>query len=225
MMGSSLFHHLLRFFKGFHINDLEVCQYFRLTFSISDHPGINGIFNDAVDSGGRNIAALSVRNSLLGKIPAKALCPISLIEIFLKNQFHDLCLVRLHNEIAHILVSLICASLMFQTVAKGNAAASKISLLGQLLHPGFSTYRSLDAFPGGLPIAYVVQQLIDMGIKPLLSLLGAPDLDTVFDKPFYNEWRFVLSASQAVKHEHQQHIEFVLQGVPLDFLNSVPILG
>ena len=106
MMGSSLFHHLLRFFKGFCINDLKVCQYFRLTFSVSDYPGINGIFNDTVDSGGRNIAALSVRNSLLGKIPAKALCPISLIEIFLKNQFHDLCLVRLHNEITHILVTL-----------------------------------------------------------------------------------------------------------------------
>ena len=106
MMGSSLFHHLLCFLKGLHINDLEVCQYFRLTFSISDYPGINGIFNDTVDSGGWNIAALSVRNSLLGKIPAKALCPISLIEIFLKNQFHDLCLVRLHNEITHILVTL-----------------------------------------------------------------------------------------------------------------------
>ena len=49
-----------------------------------------------------------------------------------------------------------------------------------------------------------------MGIKPLLSLLGAPDLDTVFDKPLYNEWRFVLSASQAVKHEYQQHIKPVL---------------
>ena len=64
-----------------------------------------------------------------------------------------------------------------------------------------------------------------MGVKPLLAFLGTPHFNTVFDKPFYNKRRFVLSAAQTVKHEHQQNIKLVLQSVPLNFLYGIPVLG
>ena len=114
---------------------------------------------------------------------------------------------------------------MLQSVAKGNHSASEAALFRQLFHAGFGTHRGLDAFPGCLPIANVVQQFINVGVKPLLAFLGTPHFNTVFDKPFYNKRRFVLSAAQTVKHEHQQNIKLVLQSVPLNFLYGIPVLG
>ena len=64
-----------------------------------------------------------------------------------------------------------------------------------------------------------------MGIKPLLSFLGAPHLNAVFDKPLHNKRRFILSAPQSVKHKYQQNIKLVLQSVPLNFLYGIPVLG
>ena len=114
---------------------------------------------------------------------------------------------------------------MLQSVAKGNHSASEAALFRQLFHASFGTHRGLDAFPGCLPIANVVQQLVNMGVKSLLAFLDAPDFNTVFGKPFHNERCFVLSASQTVKHKHQQNIKLVLQSVSLDFLNGIPVLS
>ena len=98
-----------------------------------------------------------------------------------------------------------------------------MSLLRQLLHSGLGADRGFDAFTGRLPVTDVIQQLVHMGIKPLLSFLCAPHLNAVFDKPLHNKRRFILSAPQSVKHEYQQNIKLVLQGVTLNFLNGVPV--
>ena len=112
---------------------------------------------------------------------------------------------------------------MLQTITKWNTAAGKMTFLCQLLHSGLGADRGFDAFTGCLPVTDVIQQLVHMGIKPLLSFLGAPHLNAVFDKPLHNKRRFVLSAPQSVKHKYQQNIEFVLQGITLNFLNGIPV--
>ena len=151
--------------------------------------------------------------------------PVSLIEIFLKNQLNDFRFVWVYNKVSYVLISLVRAALMLQSVAKRNHPTSEAAFFRQLFHAGFGTHRGLDAFPGCLPIANVVQQLVNMGIKPLLAFLDAPDFNTVFGEPFHNERCFVLSASQTIKHEHQQNIKLVLQSVSLDFLNGIPVFG
>ena len=158
-----------------------------MAVSISDDPGVNGIFDNAVDRSSWYVAPFSVCNPLFGKIPAKALRSIPFAEIFLKNQFHDLRFVRLDHKVAHILISLISASFMLQTITKWNTAAGKMTFLCQLLHSGLGADRGFDAFTGCLPVTDVIQQLVHMGIKPLLSFLGAPHLNAVFDKPLHNK--------------------------------------
>ena len=50
-----------------------------------------------------------------------------------------------------------------------------------------------------------------MIVEPLLALSGAPDLDAVADEPFHNEGRLVVAASEAVKHENEQDVEFAME--------------
>ena len=100
-----------------------------------------------------------------------------------------------------------------------------MTFLCQLLHSGLGADRGFDAFAGRLPVTDIIQQLVHMSIKPLLSFLGTPHLNAVFDKPLHNERRFVLSAAQTVKHKHQQNIKLILQSVSLDFLNGIPVFG
>ncbi len=64
-----------------------------------------------------------------------------------------------------------------------------------------------------------------MGVKPLLALHNAPDLNAVFGKPLNNEGGLVVLSPQAVKHEYQQNVKLALKRHPLDLLNGVPVLG
>ena len=62
-----------------------------------------------------------------------------------------------------------------------------------------------------------------MSVEPLLTLGGTPYLDAVADEPFHNEGRLVVAASEAVKHENQQDVEFPIHGVTLYLLNGVAV--
>lgn len=64
-----------------------------------------------------------------------------------------------------------------------------------------------------------------MIIKTLLTLLGTPDTNAVLDKPFHHKRRFVSDTPDAVKHEHEQNIEFPLLGALLDDLQLVPVFS
>ena len=64
-----------------------------------------------------------------------------------------------------------------------------------------------------------------MIVKPLLPLLGAPDLYAVLDESLYYKGGLVCDTANAVKHEHQQDVELPLAGVFLDDLELVPVLS
>ena len=59
------------------------------------------------------------------------------------------------------------------------------------------------------PGADVVQKFVHVVVKPLLSLFGAPDFDSLLDKPLHHEWRFIIPAAQPVKHEDKQDVELI----------------
>ena len=63
------------------------------------------------------------------------------------------------------------------------------------------------AFTCGLPVTDIVCELVYMIVKALLSLAHAPDLYAVFHQPLYNKRRLVVSPSDSIKHEYQQHIK------------------
>ena len=84
---------------------------------------------------------------------------------------------------------------------------------------------SLFTFTGRLPEANVVEQLIDMVIKPLLAFSRAPDFDSLLDKPLHHKGRFVLASAKTVKHENQKDIELMQHGASLDLNDGIARIG
>ena len=63
-----------------------------------------------------------------------------------------------------------------------------------------------------------------MVVKPLLPLLGAPDLDAVLCKPFHYKRRLVINPADTVKHEYQKDVKFAFQCRILKLLYGIPVL-
>ena len=64
-----------------------------------------------------------------------------------------------------------------------------------------------------------------MGVEPLLSLVHAPDLDALLREPFHDKGRFIITATETVKHEHQQDVKLALHRGLLNFLEFVTLFG
>ena len=217
---------VLRPLKQFHIYDLQVGQNLgRFALAVAQDTDVERIFDNAVNAGGGDFPAFSVVKALLCQIAADTLGAVALINILLENQLDNFGLVRVYSKVTDRLVPLVLPALIFQPVAVGDLAASVVALLRQLTDTGLDTDRGFDALPGRLPVADIVQQFVNVSIKPLLALLGAPYLDAVLHKPLHHKGRLVIFAAQAVKHEHKQDVKCALQGQLLDFLHSVPVFG
>ena len=92
-----------------------------------------------------------------------------------------------------------------------------------MFHPGTDTDGGFYAFAGRLPIADIVEQLVHMGIKSLLPFDRAPYLNPVFYEPFYNKRRFIVAASEPVKHEYKQNVKLALYRIFLKLLDRVTL--
>ena len=64
-----------------------------------------------------------------------------------------------------------------------------------------------------------------MGVEPLLSLVHAPDLDALLREPFHDKGRFIITATETVKHEHQQNVKLAFHRSLLNFLEFVTLFG
>ena len=62
-------------------------------------------------------------------------------------------------------------------------------------------------------------------VEPLLSLVHAPDFDALLRKPLHDKGRFIITATETVKHEHQQDVKLALHCGLLDFLEFVTLFG
>ena len=120
-----------------------------------DYTNVNGVSNGSVHHAYGYFAAVLPPYVLLSEIVAKAECPISLIDIFLKNQLDDFRILRHDYKVTHILIFLIHAACPLCAVAKRRPSAGVMTLLGQLLNTGLDAQGSFDALPGCLPIAYL----------------------------------------------------------------------
>ena len=63
-----------------------------------------------------------------------------------------------------------------------------------------------------------------MGVKSLLSFVHAPDFDALLREPLHNKGRFIITATETVKHEHQQDVKLALHRGLLD-LEFVTLFG
>ncbi len=90
---------------------------------------------------------------------------------------------------------------------------------------GFYTYGCFFAFARCLPETDVVQQFVDMVVKPLLAFPCAPYFDSLLGEPLYHKWRFIVTPADAVKHENQQDIELMQNGALFDFNDGVAGVG
>ena len=187
--------HLLRSVENIIINDTQLLDRLGFAFAIADNSRIEHIFKNAVDGRCRDISAALIADSLLRQEIAKALCSVALKHALLKNKPHDFRLVRNDLQVIDFFVALVRSSFIDRAVAVRDHPAGVVALFGELTDPRLGTDRGLDALTGCLLIADVVQELVHMGIKPLLSLGRAPYLNTILDKPLYNKRRLVVAAA------------------------------
>ena len=139
----------------------------------------------------------------------------------MKNQLNDFRGIFVYRQIKDFFVPLIGTASLIQAIAIRNRAACIKAALCKLLQPGLGAYRSLDTLTRRLPVAYVVQQLIYMIVKPLLSLCCTPNFNSISHKPLNNERSFIILAAQAVKHIDQKNIKLSLYRVTLKLLDGV----
>ena len=139
---------------------MEVGQYFlRSALTVAEYSNVEGIFNNTVNTGGGDFAALPIVEPLLRQIAENALRAVALADILLENHLDNLCFIRVDNKIADLFVALVCAASVFQPVAIRDDAAGIIAFLCQLADTCLNTDGGFNALVGCLPVAYVVQSL------------------------------------------------------------------
>ena len=57
----------------------------------------------------------------------------------------------------------------------------------------------------------------------LCAFFGAPDTNPIFDKPLHHKGCLVRDTPDAVKHKNKQNVKFLLLGIFLDQLDTVPV--
>ena len=64
-----------------------------------------------------------------------------------------------------------------------------------------------------------------MGVKSLLSFVHAPDFDALLREPLHDKGRFIVTATETVKHEHQQDVKLAFHRSLLNFLEFITLFG
>ena len=130
----------------------------------------------------------------------------------MEKLFHNRAFHFIDGEVIQRAILFSDTAIVCQLVAERPCAAAPDSVCGHLRVRCFYTHGGLFAFSACLPIAHEVQELVHATVQTLLSFAGTPDLNAMFDEPLHKERRFILSAAQTVKHEHQQHVKLFLFG-------------
>ena len=143
----------------------------------------------------------------------------------MENQPDDLSFRFVDHKVTDLLIFLVHPTKADTLVAKSHGAACIVAFPGELFQPCPGTDRGFQTFAGCLPVADVVHQLVHMGVEPLLSLVHAPDLDALLREPLYDKGRFIITATETVKHEHQQNVKLAFHRSLLNFLEFVTLFG
>ena len=155
--------------------------------------------------------------------PGDPMCAVS-FPCYLKKYFPDnFALARVYLQILYRAAFFVHSALIDRTVAERDRTAHVVSILYNLFHPSFDADGSFLRFTGRLPESDVVEQIVHITVKPLLTLHRAPHRYPLFYKPFQYKRRFVILSAQTVEHEDQQDIKLLFFRFPLDFLQFVSI--
>ena len=207
-------------------NDLQFGKYFRYAFTASQHAGIGDVDENILNGGiVKRLTGAEVDEALLLECGRGFPPTIAILICQLENAPDSGSLHRVYLNVKQLPVLFAHASLLHQLIAIGRVTATESTLHDDLPKPRLGTNGGLDTFAGRLPVTDVVQQLVHMVVKPLLAFLGAPNLDSVVDEPFHDEGRFVIAATQPVKHENKKDVKCVQRSFALDLLYSVALLG
>ena len=149
----------------------------------------------------------------------------ALPDCFFKDHPYNSRLRFVDLNVHEFLALLIAPAAFHQSIPERRHTAGINSLCGQLPNPGFDTGGGLAALAVRLPEAHIIHQVVHIIFKALLSFLGTPHLNALTNKPLHHKWCLVLLTAQAIKHIHQQDIEFLSFGCGFQILNSIPIIG
>ena len=173
---------LLSLFKYFRLDDPQF-RAFLFDVAVDEVAQIGFISHHPNQRRGRDVLAVPSHDVVLYKVVADSLYTVAFINVFLEYQTDDFCFFLVDFQLTDFLIFLVHATLFYTLVSESNRST------------------------GIVPVSDIVHQLIDMGIKTLLTFIYAPDLDPLLREPFHDKGRFVVTPTQTVKHEHQQNIK------------------
>lgn len=105
-----------------------------------------------------------------------------------------------------------------ELIAIRRVSSTEESFAGKLLHLGLGPFGNFQTFTGSLPIANVIDQLVSMAPKSLLSLAGTPNLNFQHGEIIYKKRSLRIPSSQSVKHKDKKDVKLTLFGILLDLL-------
>ena len=114
---------------------------------------------------------------------------------------------------------------MNQFIAKRANPSTPLTISGHLRMSRRNPQRDLFAFTAGLPETNIIDQLVGTIVQSLLSLPGAPDFDSMLNKPLNQERCFVFASPETVKHKDQKHIKFFTFRHCAHLDNSIALAG
>lgn len=206
-------------------DDLQVGQHLGAAVTAAKYASIGEVADDTPDAGVVSHLTRPCPIPELIQIGGDSLGSEALMHIFVEYDPHHSSLGFVDNQLINLMLALVEAATFYEIVAVWSKTAFETTVLDELTEGGFCADRSLFAFAVSLPEADIVGELVSMGIKTLLTLLGTPYPDAVLNKPLYHKGRFVSDTPDAVKHEHQQNIELALLGPFLDDLELIAVFG
>lgn len=137
----------------------------------------------------------------------------SLVDYLIKQFAHPCCFFLIDGKVHNRLIPLVATSLIFQLVSVAHKSAGIMTAGNNLPDSIACSDGSFLGLPCRLLETDVVHQLIAVGFDFLLALMGTPHFDAVLDKPFQHKRRFTFDSSEAVKHIHQQNVEFTVSRI------------
>ena len=220
-VGRAIFSDTLCSFKLLLRNDLEFGYQFGAGISAAENAHIGQIADHSSQAARMPALSRAGAVSSIVQIGGDPLCAVTLVYIFIEDPPNDFSFLFVDMQFVEFVLALVDAATFHKVITIRRTATLEVPFFHKLPQTGTGTDRNFFAFAVRLPEADVVQQFVSVVVESLLTLLGTPYPDAVSYKPFYDKWRFICDASDAIEHEHQQNVKLALSGVFLDDLQFV----
>ena len=125
------------------------------------------------------------------------MCPVALPDDQIKHFADDGGSFFINHQVEKRAIPFSDSALMNELISIRTCAPAPDPIFRHLLVCSFDTERSLFTFTARRPKSHVVHEAVNLIVKALLAFPGAPYFDSMLDKPFDQEGRFIFLTAQS----------------------------